>query len=817
MESLVVAVIGGVIVLTVQGMVFLLRQWRRRVNEGEVAAPRPYVRFRRIGYGILRPRIVKRLRRAAIKQRQIIQTQYAKDPMWRVGQVRLLPGSLDPQVELPKVTLAEALAESGGGGSIFVKGESGSGRSSVSALTAVQWSATPLALRIDLSSYNAKEHLLEQALNGLIDRADLERGLALGLVALIFDSFEAVQGDEARAAFDSDLRAIRRRYPDIHFAVLARPEDTPTPALLGSREYTMSTLSSAEIEEAIGSLQIDPAAVLGQMNERTRQLCQSPLALRMILQSYSDDGVVPDDDIELHREFVYALIADPADAKYTLPKLSSSAKMELIAELAYACDNRMATFDWPRAQQVIKPVMTKLVSQYVLPSTIDGLEILRELVSDGILRSERRVLQFVHNSVQEFLTAVALHRRLRMNEVDIGDVANLSTRPEWAHSIVFLAGLLIDATELVQHLRLKNRVLAAECIKTASHVSPAFVDRCIVEALYEYKFGTTSFNYELVSALLLIADKCSEDLPHRIVSEMNHWCQKYPPRPYRELDGIDDRSLLRLLADGEAAPQAVNAVWTLGVRGRNEAVPLLEGFLRDRVDQLDLVSAMALGKLKSQRSSQLLLTTALDKSASANLRSACFNSIGAMGVKDCLPAIADFIRSDEELDASIREDAAWSLNGLAGDLLVDSEQFQALLIDQLSVGSDYARAMFAYLIGRFQVKRGFDSLIALAENPATHAFLLEDVIFSIGELGDNRAVPTIRTLLAHPDTIVRARAIQAAGKLTGFSNEELERFTTAAEPSEIVRDSARTHLEHESAASPATWPAVASDDMRRRR
>jgi len=160
MESLVVAVIGGVIVLTVQGMVFLLRQWRRRVNEGEVAAPRSYVRFRRIGYGILRPRIVKRLRRAAIKQRQIIQTQYAKDPMWRVGQLRLLPESLDPQVKPPKVTLAEALAEIGGAESIFVKGESGSGRSSVSALTAVQWSATPLALRIDLSSYNAKEHLL---------------------------------------------------------------------------------------------------------------------------------------------------------------------------------------------------------------------------------------------------------------------------------------------------------------------------------------------------------------------------------------------------------------------------------------------------------------------------------------------------------------------------------------------------------------------------------------------------------------------------------------------------------------------------------
>ncbi len=822
MDKLAVAVLGGVIVgfiiLVVQGAAYLIRQWRRRFSIGELAAPPSYVRIRRLGYGLLRSQVVGRLRDIAMAQRDFIAAQYEKDPMWHVGQVRLVPASLDQQVSSVKVTLAEALAAADATKGIFVKGESGSGRSSVAALTAVQWSATPLALRIDLSAYNPKEQLLDQSLSEWIRRRDLERGLALGKVALIIDGFEALQTDEARSAFDSSLWVIRRRYPDVHFAVLARPEDTPTRALLGSTEYAVSPLSPAEVRESIAGLEADAEELLGQMDERTVELCSSPLVLRMVLKAFSEDGVISADHISLHREFVYALIGDRDETRYVLPKVSYIAKMEVVAELAYACENRTATFDYPRAQQVIRPTMTEMVSQYLLPSTVDGVEILRQLVGDGILRHDGRVLRFVHYSVQEFLAAVALHRRLHRGEVTAEEVADLSTKPEWRNSIVFLSGLQADATDLVEQLRFKNRVLAAECIQTAWHVDPVFVDMCVVEALYEYKFGQMSFNYDLISALLAIADKCSPDIPQRIVDEMHYWRQKYPPQPYTELGGIDDRALLGLLAGDEGSPQVVNAVWTLGVRGQAGAVPHLERLLANRVDQLDLVSALALGKLHARRSSQVLLNTALDRTAPANLRSACFTSIGLIRATDCLPAIADFLRSGEELDGSVREDAAWSLNGLAGDLLGRSDVFQAMLIEQFSVGTKYARAMFAYLMGRFGVIAGLDTLLAYAADPAADPFLLEDVLFAIGELGDDRAIPAVRTLLGHQDSIVQARAIEAAGKLPGFPMDELRPFASSEEPSEIVRDSARGQIDGDASAPPATATAAAVlADVRRRR
>jgi HEAT repeat protein len=813
MKTLVIAVLGGVIVLAVQGTTILLRQWRHRIRIGEIEAARGYVYLRRLAYAFIRRRIVRSLRRAAEHQRGFIEAQYAQDPMWRVVQLRLVPESLDPQASLRKLTLAEALAADDEARGIFVTGESGSGRSSVSSLTAVQWSKTPLALRIDLSSYNPREPVLDQALNGWVRRRDLDRGMALGLVALIFDSFEALRGEDARAAFDADLRRIRWRYPDVRIAVLARPEDMPTRMLLATTGYTMSALSAAEVQEVIASLGFDPAAVLRQLDDRTQALCSSPLMLRMVLLAYSEEGAVPTDHTILHREFVYALIADPAEAKYALPRVSSSAKLEFVAELAFSCENRTATFDYPRAQRVIRPMMVEMVSTYVLPATIDQAEVLRDLVRDGILQSDGRVLRFVHYSVQEFLAAVALHRRLAREAVDLEFVADLSTQREWRNSIVFLSGLLADSTDLVQHLRSKNRVLAAECIKTASSVDPAFVDKCIVEALYEYKFGEMSYYDDLVFALMLISDRCSQDIPPRIVSELRYWCQKYPPQPYCEMDGIDNAVLLSLLRDDGASPQAVNAVWTLGLRGRIEAAPCLEAFLRDRVDQLSLVSALALGKLKSRSSAQLLLSTALDPQAPASLRSACFSSIGQIGAKDCLPAIGEFIRSGAELDGPVREDAAWSLNGLVDDLLIASADFQDMLVRQLSVGTVHARAMFAYLIGRFKVPRGLDSLMAYARDPDTDLFLLEDVIFSIGELADDRAEPVIRALLAHPDNIVRARAIEAAGKLPGFADDELKIFATDAEPSEIVRDSARGQLRGDPVAGAMPAPV----DVRRRR
>ena len=818
MEELGIAVLGGVIVLAVQATVVLLRQWRHHVNAGQVQASRLYVGLRKLVTLPHKRGLVKKLRHAAEAQQSSIQTQYAKDPMWRLGQLRLVPLKKDEIENVQRMTLQAALEMHAAADGIFVRGESGSGKSSTSALTAIKWIKTPLALRVDLSSFRAEEPLLEQAGDGWLAAKDLERGLALGLVAFIFDGYESLQEESDRMAFDGGVSAIRRRYPRVPFAVLSRPENPPTRTLLKCTEYTLSALSDHDVEDAIRSLGIQPRVVLNEMDDSVKALCTSPLVLRMVLQAYSDHGVVSGNRAVLYREFVDALIRERPEPNYAMATISASVKLELLGELAWHCDNRLTTLQYPVAQRIIQPKLVELVSKYLIPATVDTSEVLRELVADGILRTDNRELRFVHYSVQEFLTAVALNNRLARADITLDDVSGLSTRREWRNSIIFLSGLLSDSTDLCDRLRLSNRVLAAECIQTAVSVKPTFVDKCIVEALYEFKFGKMSFNYDVVFALMLIANRCSNDIPERIVTEMGYWCRKYATRPYSELDGIDESSLISLLNTGEITPQVMNAIWTLGSRQSIEAVPYLERFLKDRVDPLDHVSALALGRSKSRHSAQLLLSTALDPSALDHLRSSCFNSIGMIAAKECLPAIAEFIRSEAELQGTIRENAAWALIGLVDDYLIKDKDFQNLLIDQLAVGTRYARAMFAYLIGRFQIEPGLDRLLGYANDLAEDPLFLEDVVFAIGEFHDDKALDTLRRLLDHPDNIVRARTVEAIAKLPSFDKTELLKYAEADEPSEIVRDCARTLLglpDPDSVAMPE--PPSVSSDVRRRR
>lgn len=438
MNQLLIAVVGGVIVLGVQGTIVLARQWRKRINEGETEASRTYVQLRRLAHLIRKRSTARKLQHAASSQRASIEAQYAQDPMWRLGQLRLVQDLKDSSAENRRLTLAAALSSNSASKGIFVKGESGSGKSSTSSLTTITWSKTPLAIRIDLASFNRQESLIEQASNEVLTQKDLQRGLALGMVAFIFDGFESLDDEDSRAAFDASLRTIRKRYPDVPFAVLTRPENPPTRTLLNAAEYTLSALSESDTEEAIRSIHIEPRTILDQMDSNMRALCTSPLALRMVLQAYSDHGVVPTNHAILYRDFVDALVAERPKPNYAMATISGSVKLELLSELAWHCDNRTTTLDYPAAQRVIRPKMVEMVSKYLIPATVDQAELLRELVSDGILRSDNKLLRFVHYSVQEFLAAMAVHNRLGRGEIGFDDVVELSTRREWRNSIVFL-------------------------------------------------------------------------------------------------------------------------------------------------------------------------------------------------------------------------------------------------------------------------------------------------------------------------------------------------------------------------------------------
>lgn len=810
-EQVWIAVVGGLVVLAVQGLVLLARERRRRILAGEGQVGPAHESIRRLSQMGRKRWVRARLSEAADLQRARIEEQYAQDPLWVLGQIRLVQARLDNSSHGERVGLEDLLAAGGSSSrGIFVRGESGSGKSSIAALTAANYwrRQRQLGLRFDLSEFQPRRPLLAQLAGDLVRIRHLEAGFILREVVLIFDGFEALTNDDDRAAFDAMLEALTRRFPSVRYAILSRPEATPTRLLVKAVTYDIVPLVPADVDSAVR--RFEPSLLL-EMDQQLRSLCSSPLALRMFIRTYGQRTGLPRGIAGLYADFVEALLSDD-DRLGPGASSSSSAKLEILADLAYRVDNGAVTFETGTILRHISEKLTELASRYLVPSSIDSSSMLRSLVSHGVLRSDGKTVKFVHQSVQEYLAAIGLLLRLDGSQNGLEKVWNLAPRPEWRTSIIFLAGLLADATEMVDGLRSRNRLLAAECIRSAASISPFLVDKCIVEALYEFKFGTTSFNYELIFALALIAERRSPDLPERIISEMEYWCRKYATRPLRDLTGVENEVLVVLLEGNELTPQVSDAIWTLGSRGYAAARPQMERFLRDRRAPLDHVSALALGRLRDRSSAQLLLSTALDETAPDPLRSACFNSIGMIGAKECLPAIVDLIRSETETEGTIRENAAWALIGLADDLLLRATEFQELIIAQLGVGRPYARAMFAYLLGRFRISRGLPVLIKLASDTMTDALLLEDVVFAIGEFGSLEAVPTLVELLRHQDNVVRARVVEALAKCS-VEQALIASYADTSESSEIVRDAARAALGGDGPAS----VHMPSPDIRRRR
>jgi HEAT repeat protein len=140
--------------------------------------------------------------------------------------------------------------------------------------------------------------------------------------------------------------------------------------------------------------------------------------------------------------------------------------------------------------------------------------------------------------------------------------------------------------------------------------------------------------------------------------------------------------------------------------------------------------------------------------------------------------IADIIDSDEIDDefrsmvvnglkdqfAPIRAQAAYSARKLRFDDLA-SEVYINLVQMLLNDHSTEVRANAAYTLGSVEFSPSFDALLVALNSTTSDTNLRVQIIRSLGEFGDTRAVPSIIQYLDDGDKEVREAAIRALGKL----------------------------------------------------
>ncbi|MGB3674157.1 MAG: HEAT repeat domain-containing protein [Candidatus Nanopelagicales bacterium] len=680
-----------------------------------------------------------------------------------------------------------------------MRGQSGSGKSSLLARTALEWQSAGYAILVDLRSYQLATQILQAATLSQEEEHALERLMALGEVTLLLDGYEALRVDEERQRLDAEIGRLQNRYPHLNLAIALRDGSPQTRNLIRARSYQVDPLEPEEVDQAIEEFtraRNGPTLSAADLDPRTRNLCRRPLALRLVLQGLGDTGGFPTNESAIYRSFLSKILDDPKNMEDVHSPISGFVKMHSLSTLAFTATESSSSFlKAERVAQILEPVITNLKSQHQLAGKHDTVSVTQSLTDSGVLLRDPRGYVFMHQNVQDYLAAEALHRSLVQGDAEWPDILRRSNEDAWRSPIRFLAGIVEDATEIVSRLREVDVVFAAECARSARTISGELIDSFIVEALYEFKFGRMSFNYELIFALLFVAELKSEDLPERIAEEMKFWCSKYATRPLQVLEGLSGSDLVALVDRRSQTRDVANAIWTLGVGQHREATSCLLELLDSDESELAASSVLALGRMyrdtndpESQRVATQLLDVALDPSRPPSLRSSCFNSVGEIRCDRCFARLEKFIRSEQELDGSVRENAAWAFLGLveAEKVTHTTEEFQRLIVRGMHIGTPHARAMFAYIANRFRIRGALSELLGIANDPETDPLHLEDVVWALGEMDDAAALPVLQDLLSHDDVVIRARVVEAIAKV---SQDDLTSLNTLrnVETSPIVQ------------------------------
>jgi HEAT repeat protein len=506
-----------------------------------------------------------------------------------------------------------------------------------------------------------------------------------------------------------------------------------------------------------------------QLRPQMRSLCRSPLLLGMLAFVLEQDSAI-DGNLPRSRSAVYSRFLSRLDAR-----TRERARMQTPEDIRDSCYSFLAyTMQNQRFASPLKE-MRRLVTEFFEPSWGIPIGVFQREILDlppmgtasaGGPDTDSR--SFMHQSFQEYYTALHLERALRARTADplkLADLAPLlkTSAVSWRETFAFLSGMLGDSTELVRACRSQHNIpLAAACIEHADRVSPAEVDEFICEVLEEFKYGE-AFDYQLVFYLQGVTARRSPGFPQRVVNDIEYWCSKYSRVTPQEIgDTVPDAEVLAMTAGGSLRDR-LDAVWTLGRRRCQAAVPVLEGLAQTDPDSLVRENAVvALGRIEAPGSLLTLLGIATSPTEDRWVRTYAIHALGCYASPRAVEVLLTGLNGTGW--ETLADDAAWALSVLAEsspDLLRPSlpELFRALR----SNADCYTKGCVLFIMGCGRFAEAVEGMIHYLEGEPD-PYILEDGCHALGVLGDQASVPLL-SLIADPrhtpDPMTRRQAIRS--------------------------------------------------------
>ena len=537
-----------------------------------------------------------------------------------------------------------------------------------------------------------------------------------------------------------------------------------------SGPFTTVTLERFEEDEAVLRLLkangIERLHEDDEKNSRLLELGRNPHNLKMLIALKKEGGNLDiSREVEIYEQFVELHTRNERD----IGTIGRAIKIGQVRKstLGYFAFQMMESdnpseYSREDAEAYLESIILEIARDAALNLTLkseDIKEAIDEILAQGliVLTSDRSNFRFMHDSLREFFCAWHFaqdkEQALRIIGEKVGD-SERTVSPEWDKIIVFYAGLVDDATSLVEMIRneyyddifCRKLCLAGKCVAETRYIDNQINGKVIDEMLNRYWDKDYYHTWEIKGILILIKDDRVVD---EIVSQLDN-------RNAQEL--FSDFLFLREFGSHKAAKVLIEkledknqyvrsfAALVLSNSNLNKAIYPMMKRLEDEYCSVRESAATFLGNIGFKKAVKPLIEKLKDEDR--NVRMAVAEALGNIGIGE---AIIPLIEKLEDKNLNMVVQAAKALVKIGPDRAIE------IMIEKLKNGDSRIKIDAAYALGKIGSERAVEPLIERLKDE--NEGVRSATAYALGKIGSERAVEPLVEQLEDENEKVRGRIV----------------------------------------------------------
>ncbi len=379
---------------------------------------------------------------------------------------------------------------------VLLRGKPGSGKSTAlkqllweDAEALIQGEKRKIPVLVELRNWDTSvENLIYKFLQKnkhRIDISEIEDLLFDGTLLLLMDGLNELPSDKAR----DNVARFRQDYSETPMVFTTR--DLAVGGNLGiDKQLEMQPLTETQMREfVIAYLPQQSEQMLQQLDNRLRELGETPLILKMLCDVFKSSGEIPKSRGELFRKFDSKVNHIKEDKETVpIPEGLRRWKGELLQYLAFemmqpknpqanSTDFRLS-ISRSQTEAILENFLKGRVDFSGKKEWLDGL-LKHCLLESKTSESEQVVIEFHHQLFQEYYAAEYLFLRLLPNLSDEKLKHDYLNLLKWTESLALMLGLVEDEAQALRVVRLALEVDLMLGARLAGEVRKEFQEKAI--------------------------------------------------------------------------------------------------------------------------------------------------------------------------------------------------------------------------------------------------------------------------------------------------------------------------------------------------